>query len=142
MHTPSSIATGSILLIIDLNKLPITKKFIANKFEVSEVTITKAFNKLEPYKDIITDDELTDKLSAELQKYKENRKIPEKLQKIYNNLLESEDDPNKNNIYPTNYKSFDINKNNINEYINNTDIAIYNMMIKTDKEYQNIKNTH
>jgi len=49
VHTPLSLATGSIYLMIHLNKLDIQKKTIAEKFNVSQVTIAKAFKKLEPF---------------------------------------------------------------------------------------------
>jgi transcription initiation factor TFIIIB Brf1 subunit/transcription initiation factor TFIIB len=60
-HTPFSVATGSILLMATCNGLnSITKRRLANKFAVSEVTITKAFNKLKKYVDVLRDDKKTD----------------------------------------------------------------------------------
>ncbi len=62
VHTPLSIATGGILLMTDMNNLPITKKNIADTFGVSEVTIKKTFDKLKEYKYILLNDQLIDKI--------------------------------------------------------------------------------
>jgi len=59
MHTPFSVATGSILLVVDLNMLNIERKVIATRFGVSEVTVIKTYRKIEHYKNILTNDELT-----------------------------------------------------------------------------------
>jgi len=48
-HTPPSIAIGCIYLICHLFDLPITKKHIHETCNISEVTITKTFKKIEPY---------------------------------------------------------------------------------------------
>ena len=56
-HTPPSIATASIMLMADLKGLSITKRSISNKFEVSEVTITKAHKKLKEYLPLLLSDE-------------------------------------------------------------------------------------
>jgi transcription initiation factor TFIIIB Brf1 subunit/transcription initiation factor TFIIB len=72
VHTPMSLATGSIYLMIHLNNLAIQKKFIADKFNVSQVTIAKAFKKLEPFKNLLTNDEICNRLSIEIKKYQDN----------------------------------------------------------------------
>jgi transcription initiation factor TFIIIB Brf1 subunit/transcription initiation factor TFIIB len=59
-HQPTSLAAGSILLVIDIHKLPITKKQISDVFEISEVTITKTFKKINPMKNILLDDKFSD----------------------------------------------------------------------------------
>jgi transcription initiation factor TFIIIB Brf1 subunit/transcription initiation factor TFIIB len=109
VHTPLSIATGSILLMVTIYKLPITKKAIANKFNVSEVTVTKAFRKLEIYKNILINTELTDKLVVLLEE--ENKKIPmpQKLIDRYNSIKLR---------FDTNINNFDINY--INQLIANS----------------------
>ena len=86
VHTPLSVAAGSILLIAEMNNIPLTKKLIAKNFKVSEVTITKAYRKLETYKDIITNDELTDKFLKVLESKREKSSIPDDLRKRYDNL--------------------------------------------------------
>jgi transcription initiation factor TFIIIB Brf1 subunit/transcription initiation factor TFIIB len=79
VHTPLSLATGSIYLMIHLNGLNIQKKTIAEKFNVSQVTIAKAFKKLEPFIGILTNDKICDKLSVEIKKYQDDIHIGEEL---------------------------------------------------------------
>lgn len=71
VHTPLSLATGAIYLMIQLNNLAILKKTIAEKFNVSQVTIAKAFKKLEPFINILTNDKICDKLCIEIKKYQD-----------------------------------------------------------------------
>jgi len=61
-HTPLSVASGSMLLVTNINKLPLTKKIIAKEFKVSEVTISKVYKKLKKYKHILTSDKNTQKI--------------------------------------------------------------------------------
>lgn len=79
VHTPLSLATGSIYLMIFLNKLNIQKKTIAEKFNVSQVTIAKAFKKLEPFINILINDEICNQLNYEIIKYQQDIKISDKL---------------------------------------------------------------
>ncbi len=79
VHTPLSLATGSIYLMIHLNGLSIQKKTIADKFNVSQVTIAKAFKKLEPFINILTNDKICEKLSIEIKKYQDDIDIIEEL---------------------------------------------------------------
>jgi len=79
VHTPLSLATGSIYLMIHLNKLNIQKKTIAEKFNVSQVTIAKAFKKFEPFINILTNDEICDRLSIEIKKYQDDITISDEL---------------------------------------------------------------
>jgi transcription initiation factor TFIIB len=63
VHTPFSTAICSILLMADINKLKIlNKKKLSIMFGVSEVTITKTYNKIEKYRKALINDELTDRL--------------------------------------------------------------------------------
>ena len=56
-HTSYSLAAACILLMAHINKLDrITKKKIAEIFEVSDVTISKTFKQLIVYKDILLND--------------------------------------------------------------------------------------
>jgi transcription initiation factor TFIIIB Brf1 subunit/transcription initiation factor TFIIB len=79
VHTPLSLATGSIYLMIILNGFNIQKRTIADKFNVSQVTIAKAFKKLEPFINILTNDKMCDQLSKEIIKYQENIEITDEL---------------------------------------------------------------
>jgi hypothetical protein len=79
VHTPLSLATGSIYLMIHLNNLAIQKKVIADKFNVSQVTIAKAFKKLEPFMNLLTNDELCNRLAVEIKKYQDNIDLADEL---------------------------------------------------------------
>jgi transcription initiation factor TFIIB len=73
VHTPYSLAAASILIMADFNNLhSITKKKLAFQFEISEVTITKTFKKLEQYKDIINNDTMTCNIVKNINKQSEN----------------------------------------------------------------------
>ena len=52
-NAPPSIAAACVFLIAGKNNLGITKKKISHHCEISEVTITKCFKKLDMYKDFI-----------------------------------------------------------------------------------------
>lgn len=98
VHTPLSLATGSIYLMIHLNNLSIQKKVIADKFNVSQVTIAKAFKKLEPFMNLLTNDELCDRLSIEIKKYQNQIVIPEELKSKFSRFNIDIDKINKNEI--------------------------------------------
>lgn len=79
VHTPLSLATGSIFLMIHINNLAIQKKTIADKFNVSQVTISKAFKKLEPFMNLLTNDKLCNRLYIEIKKYQDDIFFPDEL---------------------------------------------------------------
>ncbi|ARF11362.1 transcription initiation factor IIB [Klosneuvirus KNV1] len=85
-HTPQTVAIAGIILIIELNNIDIDRKVLETKFEVSGVTLEKAYKKIEKYKDIITNDDLTNKIQIMLNKEKQNIQVPEKLKTIYNKV--------------------------------------------------------
>lgn len=60
-HQPPSIAAGSILLLSEIFDLGITKKLISDTVNISQVTIMKTYKKIFKYKDIIIDNERTEK---------------------------------------------------------------------------------
>ena len=121
-HTPLSVATGSILLMADIHNLSITKKTIGSKFAVSEVTITKAFRKLQLYKDIVLNDELTDKLVERLEKEKQKLIIPDNLAQRYKNITGNDiNDYNNNNNNNNNKNNNDNDNDNDNVNVNDND---------------------
>jgi hypothetical protein len=65
--------------MINLNKLNISKKTIADKFDVSQVTISKTFRKLEPFANILVNDIICDKLGNYIKLYQENILFDESL---------------------------------------------------------------
>ncbi len=65
--------------MIHLNGFNIQKKTIADKFNVSQVTIAKAFKKLEPFINILTNNNICNQLNKEIIKYQENIEITNEL---------------------------------------------------------------
>jgi transcription initiation factor TFIIIB Brf1 subunit/transcription initiation factor TFIIB len=56
-HTPYSISMGCILIISEIfNYYEYTKKTLSKIFDVSEVTINKTYKKIEPFKNILLND--------------------------------------------------------------------------------------
>lgn len=71
-HTSYSLAAASILLMGEINKLSsITKKKLAAAFEVSDVTITKAYKKIYAYKNVLANDKTVNKI---IKKMKEDER--------------------------------------------------------------------
>ncbi len=147
VHTPLSVATGAILLMADINKLPITKKMIAKEFDVSEVTITKAYKKLYRYRNILINDELTEILVEKLEEEKKKAKLPQKLIEKYKSLTISVtvDDAKKSNTdiieledveaEPNEYAVFDMKNNSLDSYIQEINCDIYGNLAATESEY-------
>jgi transcription initiation factor TFIIIB Brf1 subunit/transcription initiation factor TFIIB len=79
VHTPISLATGSIFMMVTLNELNIQKKNIADKFNVSQVTIAKAYKKLEPFTNLLTNNDLCDRLSIEIKNYQDDIQLTDEL---------------------------------------------------------------
>lgn len=132
VHTPLSLATGSIYLMICLNKLDIQKKVIAEKFNVSQVTIAKAFKKLEPFINLLTNDELCDRLSIEIKKYQDKIDLIEELKpKFFRFNIDMKKSLNIN--YESIYNILYINNNKYE--INNKLIVEHSIEIR-NKEYQ------
>uniref|UniRef100_A0A6C0EDD5 Transcription initiation factor IIB n=1 Tax=viral metagenome TaxID=1070528 RepID=A0A6C0EDD5_9ZZZZ len=63
-HTPFSVAAASVLIMSELNGITkiLTKKMLAERFNVSEVTIGKIYKKLSKYKHLLQDDVAVDGL--------------------------------------------------------------------------------
>lgn len=63
-HNPESIAAGSILIMCNYFNYNISKKDIAVLFGTSDMTITKFYNSVNPYVDVLVSDEATDHIIA------------------------------------------------------------------------------
>ena len=80
VHTPFSIATSSILLMAEFNNIEnINKRKLANKFGVSEVTISKTFKKIEEYREILKTQDKVDQFIKEMMIKNINQKVPQEL---------------------------------------------------------------
>jgi len=141
VHTPLSLATGSIYLMIHLNNLPIQKKVIADKFNVSQVTIAKAFKKLEPFMNLLTNNEICNRLSVEIKKYQDQIDLPEELKsKFVRFNIDIKKSLDKEysivyNILDKQEEKYNINTKLIIEH----DIEIDNKMKQIDNEYVRLK---
>ena len=77
-HTPLSIAIASILMMAERQGLTtITKKLLADKFDISEVTISKTCKKLWQYRDIITNNDVMEKIIRDYDNKISNMEIPQ-----------------------------------------------------------------
>jgi hypothetical protein len=67
-HNPYSLAAASILFVAEIYKLKyINKKKLASEFDISDVTISKTYKKIESHKDIILDDEKVKQIQQEIE---------------------------------------------------------------------------
>lgn len=80
-HNPLSIAVGTILLMVEMNDIDISKKNINKQFGVSEVTIAKAYKEIYPYRNIITDNSKTEIIVQKLEEKRRNSVLPEAFRK-------------------------------------------------------------
>ena len=137
VHTPLSLATGSIYLMIHLSKLPIQKKIIADKFNVSQVTIAKAFKKLEPFMNLLTNDEQCERLAVEIKKYQDIIELSEDLKpKFIRFNIDMKKSLEKDDFII--YNILDITKSDINlnnKLIIEHELEIDNKMKQLDNEY-------
>jgi len=126
-HTPLSVAAASILLTVSMNDLTITKRQLADKFVVSEVTITKAYKAIETYRTKLISVEKTDKIIEKERKIRSNTQIPEALKK----KLEKIQQAKKAREVMQNGKFIECN-------LLTTDIAKYNSQISNDLNIINL----
>jgi DNA-binding transcriptional regulator YhcF (GntR family) len=81
-HTQFSIAATSVLIMAELNSITnMTKKSLKTMFGVSNVTISKAYKKLEQLKHILIDDEKVNKLVEKLNKLNEQTQLSDDIKK-------------------------------------------------------------
>ncbi|MBM3203395.1 transcription initiation factor IIB family protein, partial [Candidatus Woesearchaeota archaeon] len=86
-HTPFSVAAACIYLMCELNELKlISRKKVAMVFNISDMTITKVYKEIEPYKYIVVDNNLTDivcqKINAQTQSQEISSEIAERMKKF------------------------------------------------------------
>jgi transcription initiation factor TFIIB len=138
VHTPLSLATGSIFMMVSLNELDIQKKTIADKFNVSQVTIAKAYKKMEPFTNLLTNNDLCDRLSLEIKKYQDNIELTDEL-KIkfirFNIDIKKTFDPKYNLL--TLFNILTIDNNNI--YHINTELMVEHS-IEIDNKLKQVEN--
>ncbi|CAH6421808.1 Transcription initiation factor TFIIB [uncultured virus] len=134
VHTPLSVATGSIILMADLNGLQLSKKLLSKQFPVSEVTIMKAYKKLESYKDILINDQLVNKLVETLEQERAMIKMPKSLQDKYN-IITNLNNPflDAEMKYTFNFKT-----DSLDDYVNFVNLDLYKKINEIDKIYNHL----
>lgn len=74
-HEPPSVAAGCLLLVINNKKININRKDISNIFKISDVTISKTYRRIFPYRKIIFNNEITDLILAKKSKINCNENV-------------------------------------------------------------------
>jgi len=132
-HTSISLATACILLVINLCDLTVTKKSIAQKFSVSEVTITKAYKSIIEYKDIITNQDKVEQILSNMKKQKQEKELPDKLKERYNKYKQKY----RNNRQTESEEKNNVTINNINFY-EKMDKELHEKIRKTEDRYKRL----
>lgn len=79
-HTPFSVATCSIMLMAENHKLTdVTRKILAEKFDISEVTIGKTYKKIKKYNKILLDDKIVETIEKKIKEKMDEIEISDKL---------------------------------------------------------------
>ena len=134
VHTPLSIATASILLISNYYNLGVTKRIIATKFMISDVTIQKAYSEIYIYKNILLDNERTNKIVTIADNVKKFSKVPSHLKYRYEQVTGQTIDDVVDGPIEYSIDSVDlIDKLNrltylLHEQIYNTNVVYYNLI--------------
>lgn len=104
-HEPPSVAAACILLVSNMYEdIEINKKQISDIFDISDVTISKTYRKIEPYINIINNTEITNKIFETMNNSTSNNK----LNIVKNNSDKQNDDENSKNISEDNENEISI----------------------------------
>ena len=74
-HEPPSVAAGCLLLVINNKKININRKEISSIFKISDVTISKTYRRIYPYRKIIFNNEITDLIITKKNKLDNKNKV-------------------------------------------------------------------
>lgn len=130
MHTPVSIAIGSILVAMGNNGMEINKNHIAKKFSVSAVTVSKAHKQISTYGTLLSNSKLVDDITKIADQEKIKIAMPYKFKLMYDKII------NKPKKYTLEYLG---EGNNLDNYINSV-LTESNMMIeKTNHDFMMLK---
>lgn len=80
-HEPQSVSAGCILLVSNIYKLKINRKKIAEVFDISDVTISKTYRRINQFQKIICNNKITDLILKEKNKKQEKLQISSKITK-------------------------------------------------------------
>lgn len=136
-HTPLSIATASILLTININDLTITKKHLASKFKVSEVTISKAYKSIEQYRSILIDNKKIDDIVNQYEKQKQDVEVPEALKNRLEKIKKAQCNRIVQKLIQDNNNMCDINIA-VSDYIKNINIDLDKQINTVEHNYSRL----
>jgi len=74
-HEPPSVAAGCLLLVINDRKININRKEISSIFKISDVTISKTYRRIFPYRKIIFNNEITELIITKKNKINNENKV-------------------------------------------------------------------
>jgi transcription initiation factor TFIIIB Brf1 subunit/transcription initiation factor TFIIB len=141
-HTPISIASGSIMLMIEMNGLTITKKALSEKFDVSEVTISKSYKTIEKYRDILIDDEKVNIILKNMQKERENNELPQNLKKKLETNNKKSNDDDKSLISEDTYSTISFEsckiEDDLDEFCDSINIDLCDKIAYTESTYEDL----
>ena len=74
-HEPPSVAAGCLLLVINDRKKNINRKEISSIFKISDVTISKTYRRIYPFRKIIFNNEITELIISKKNKINNKNKV-------------------------------------------------------------------
>lgn len=131
MHTPVSVAVGSILVVMKKNDFQINKNKIAKTFDVSAVTVSKSQKQIARYGELLSNSELVEKITIKSEEARKKINMPFKFQLMYDKII------NKPKNVTLDYLKKD---NNLDDYINFMIDESNKMCEITDLEYKKLVN--
>ena len=140
-HTPLSIASASILLTIYMNDLTITKKYLATKFDVSEVTISKAYKSIEKYRNVLINNDKTNHIVTQFEQEKQTSAIPAELLRKRNEIRQKIQQRETNNTI-LQFQLCNIKYDDVNEYAKHCYKNLDNETQKINEDYKSIIKNH
>lgn len=130
MHTPVSIAIGSILVAMGNNGIEINKNHIAKKFTVSAVTVSKAHKQITTYGRLLSNSKLVEDITKIADQEKTKIAMPYKFKLMHDKIV------NKPKKYTLEYLK---EGNNLDNYINSV-ITESNILVeKTTNDFMMLK---
>ena len=88
-HQPPSIAASSIMLIYQIYEIDYSLQNLSKIFDISDVTISKTFKKIVPYRKYILNDNVSEQLFLNINIKNHNEYINTILLKIDKNIFEN-----------------------------------------------------
>ena len=120
VHTPFKIALCSFIIYVNMTNMNITKKAIAVVFDISEATVSKVYDKVSEFNEILFDNNLVKLIGVEMDIYRKTLVPSDAFKKKYESL-------NSFSYKPREYNVKDI------KCINKMITSIYNDTFRNNK---------